>query len=53
LKTRVCILTNYPYPQYRKRCFEEGADYFLSKAEDFEQIDIVINDMLKVIMTPH
>jgi Response regulator containing a CheY-like receiver domain and an HTH DNA-binding domain len=47
MKVKVCILTNYPYPQYRKRCFEAGADYFLSKTEDFEDIKIVIADMLR------
>jgi DNA-binding NarL/FixJ family response regulator len=46
MKTKVCILTSYPYPQYRKRCLEAGADYFLSKTEDFEQIEIVISDMV-------
>jgi DNA-binding NarL/FixJ family response regulator len=49
LNVKVCILTNYPYPQYRKRCLEAGADYFLSKTEDFENIKIVITDMLKRI----
>ena len=46
LKVNVCILTSYPYPQYRKRCLEAGADYFLSKTEDFEQLEIVITDMV-------
>ena len=46
LKVKVCILTNYSYPQYKRRCFEAGADYFLSKTEDFEDINIVISDML-------
>ena len=46
MKTRVCILTNFPYPQYKKKCLEAGADYFLSKTEDFEDIKIVITDML-------
>ena len=46
MKTRVCILTSYPYPQYKKRCLEAGADYFLSKIEDFEEIEIVITDMV-------
>jgi DNA-binding NarL/FixJ family response regulator len=46
LKVNVCILTSYPYEQYRKRCFEAGADYFLSKTEDFEQIEIVITDLV-------
>jgi DNA-binding NarL/FixJ family response regulator len=47
MKTRVCILTNYPYPQYKKRCMEEGADFFLSKTEDFEEINIIINNLLQ------
>lgn len=33
-KTKVVILTNHSEPQYRKRCFELKADYFLSKARD-------------------
>jgi len=47
MKVKVCILTNYPYPQYRKRCLEAGADYFISKTEDFEDIKIVITGMLR------
>jgi DNA-binding NarL/FixJ family response regulator len=47
MKVKVCILTNYPYPQYKKKCLEAGADYFLSKTEDFEDIKIVITDMLR------
>lgn len=45
LRVKVCILTNYPYPQYRKKCMELGADYFLSKTEDFEDINIVISKL--------
>lgn len=45
MKTKVCILTNYPYPQYKKRCLEAGADYFLSKTEEFEDIKIVITGL--------
>jgi DNA-binding NarL/FixJ family response regulator len=52
MTTKVCILTNYAYPQYRKRCFEAGADYFLIKTEDFDKINIVINDLLKEAVTP-
>jgi DNA-binding NarL/FixJ family response regulator len=47
MRTIVCILTNYSYPQYRKRCLEEGADFFFSKTEDFEEINIIINNLLK------
>jgi YesN/AraC family two-component response regulator len=46
IKTRICILTNYPYPQYRKRCIEEGADYFLDKNIDFMQICDIISKFL-------
>ena len=47
MKVKVCMLTSYPYPQYRKRCLEAGADYFLSKIEDFEEIEIIVSDMLR------
>ncbi|MCU0474036.1 MAG: response regulator transcription factor [Bacteroidales bacterium] len=45
IKVKVCILTNYPYPQYKRKCFEAGADYFLSKTEEFEDIKIVITEL--------
>lgn len=32
LDVTVIILTNYPYPQYRKMCQEEGVDYFFDKS---------------------
>lgn len=35
---RVIVLTNYPYPQYRKRCMDAGADYFLDKSAEFERL---------------
>jgi len=31
IKTSVCILTSYPYPQYRKKCLAEETDYFFNK----------------------
>ena len=45
-KTVVCILTNYPYPQYKKKSLALGADYFLNKNEDFEKINNIIADIL-------
>jgi two-component system, NarL family, nitrate/nitrite response regulator NarL len=48
---KVCMLTIYTYPQYEKRCLEEGADYFLSKTESFEQIEIIINDLFSETIT--
>jgi YesN/AraC family two-component response regulator len=52
MNVKVCILTNYAYPIYRRRCFEAGADYFLRKTEDFEDINIVIADMLTKTEVP-
>jgi two-component system response regulator DevR len=34
----VIILTNYPYQKHREKCFEAGADFFLDKSIEFEQI---------------
>ena len=34
----VIMLTNYPYPAYRKKCVEAGADFFLDKTMDFERV---------------
>jgi DNA-binding NarL/FixJ family response regulator len=34
----VIILTNYPYPLYRQKCMQAGADFFLDKSTEFEQI---------------
>ena len=34
----VIMITNYPYRQYRQGCMDAGADYFFSKANEFEMI---------------
>lgn len=34
----VIILTDYPYPEYRRVCLDAGADFFLVKSTEFEQI---------------
>ncbi len=34
----VIILTNYPYPQYRQKCLEAGADFFFVKSTEFDQV---------------
>jgi DNA-binding NarL/FixJ family response regulator len=36
--TKICVFTNYPYPQYKKRCMNEGADYFFDKNVDFLEV---------------
>ncbi len=47
LSIRVIMLTNYPYPQYRKKCEELGADYFFDKVTDIEEIPNVIEELAK------
>ncbi|MFC2168324.1 response regulator transcription factor [Acidobacteriota bacterium] len=39
---KVIIFTNYPYPQYRQKCMESGADFFFDKHTEF-------NDLFKVV----
>ena len=34
----VVVLTNFPYKQYRDKCLELGADYFLDKSVEFERL---------------
>jgi len=47
LPIRVIMLTNYPYPQYRKKCEELGADYFIDKVTEIEKIKEVIEQLVK------
>jgi len=42
----VMMLTNYPYPQYRKRCMDVGADCFFDKSSEFN----MVTDALKQII---
>jgi DNA-binding NarL/FixJ family response regulator len=41
-KTKVCILTNHPYRQYRERCIAEGAFRFFDKNQDIQLFTDVI-----------
>jgi len=41
----VIILTNFPYPQYRKECTEAGADFFLNKSTEFNKIAEVLKGL--------
>lgn len=35
---KVIMLTNYPFLQYRSKCYENGADYFLDKSNEFDKV---------------
>ena len=46
----VIMLTNYPYPQYRKKCMKAGAEYFFEKSTEFEKVMEVLETL---IQNPH
>lgn len=46
LKTVVIMYTSYAFPQYRERCFAEGADYFFDKTTESREL---IGTILKII----
>jgi len=45
LRTKVIILTNYSFPQYRKICMDSGADYFFDKSNEFDKVVDVLKEL--------
>jgi DNA-binding NarL/FixJ family response regulator len=45
INSHVIILTSSAYPQYRKECLEAGAEYFLNKVKDFEQLPSIVESL--------
>lgn len=45
--SKVIVLTNYPYPQYRQKCLEAGADFFFVKSTQFDQIVPVLTQLMQ------
>ena len=44
--TKVIVLTNYAFPQYRDKSFALGADYFFDKAREYHRVREVLDGML-------
>lgn len=42
----VIMLTAFAYPQYRARCLAAKADYFYDKATEFDQVFIMLEQLL-------
>ncbi|MBI4672341.1 MAG: response regulator transcription factor [Chloroflexi bacterium] len=42
----VIVLTNFAYPQYRKKFLAAGADYFFDKSDEFTQVTVVLRELL-------
>jgi DNA-binding NarL/FixJ family response regulator len=47
LGTKVCILTNYPYKQYREKCISAGAEYFFDKNQSIDELKEVVSILAK------
>jgi DNA-binding NarL/FixJ family response regulator len=41
----VIMLTAFPYPQYRQKCLEAGAEYFFDKTTEFERVTQVVKQL--------
>jgi DNA-binding NarL/FixJ family response regulator len=41
----VIMFTAFPYPQYRQKCLEAGADYFFDKATEFERVTSLLETL--------
>jgi DNA-binding NarL/FixJ family response regulator len=38
----VILLTNFPYPRFRQKCLEAGANFFFDKSTEFQKIPNVL-----------
>ena len=43
---KVIMLTNYAYPENRKKCMDGGADYFFDKSTEFQKVVATLKSML-------
>lgn len=43
----VIVLTDYPYPQYRQKCLEAGADFFFVKSTEFDQVVPALKQLIQ------
>jgi len=43
----VLICTNYPYPQFREKCLNAGANVFLDKSTEFEKIPDILRGLIE------
>ena len=43
----IIMLTNYSYPEYRKRCQALGADYFFDKVIEIQKVNDTFKQLIK------
>ena len=41
------MLTNYPYPEYRRKCMEAGAEFFFDKSSEFDRLPGVLKMLME------
>ncbi len=41
----VIVLTNYPYPQYRRKYVDAGVDFFFDKSTEFDSVTEVLKQL--------
>lgn len=44
----VIMLTNYNFPQFRKKCLESGAHYYFDKSTEFHRVGEVLRSLVQV-----
>jgi DNA-binding NarL/FixJ family response regulator len=49
----VIMLTAFPYPQFRMKCTRMGADHFLDKATEFDQVAEVLERLRDTRVADH
>lgn len=45
----VIVLTNFAYPQYRRKCLASGANFFLDKSTEFDKVGDVLRSLLPTL----
>lgn len=45
ISSKVIMLTNYAQEEYRKKCFEEGADFFFDKSSEFDRVIEIVSKL--------
>ncbi|HUU28320.1 MAG TPA: response regulator transcription factor [archaeon] len=48
----VVVFTNYPYPQYRNKCMEEGAEFFFDKVSETGRMIETIERLVNMFSAP-
>ncbi|NIR51895.1 response regulator [candidate division KSB1 bacterium] len=41
----VIMYTNHPFPQFRKKCIEYGADFFFDKTHEFTKLFLTLENL--------